>query len=69
MGFPTANILNTEKSLERGVMQVSIENFLPIGFEIVTTDNLTQAKKRSQGKINKGSEAAEAMLEMLKIRQ
>ena len=43
LGFPTANILNTEKSLERGVMQVSLENFLPIGFGIVTTDNLTQA--------------------------
>ncbi len=53
----------------RGIMQVSLENSLPIGFGIITTNNLSQAKKRSQGRTNKGEEATEAALEMLKIRK
>lgn len=50
----------------RGVMEVMLKTGLPIGMGIITTNNLKQAKDRSGAKNNKGSEAAQAVLEMLK---
>ncbi|MDD3498074.1 MAG: 6,7-dimethyl-8-ribityllumazine synthase [Candidatus Moranbacteria bacterium] len=52
----------------KGVMDVMLKFSLPIGFGIITTDNLAQAKKRSGGKNNKGKEAAEAALRMILIK-
>lgn len=49
----------------RGVMNVMLEFSIPVGFGIITTNNLEQAITRSFGKNNKGREAAEAVLEML----
>lgn len=49
----------------RGVMDVMLKYDLPIGFGIITTNNLKQAQSRSSGKNNKGAEAAFAVLEML----
>jgi len=49
----------------RGVMRVMLDSSLPIGFGVITTNNLKQAKERSSGKKNKGSEAAQAALEMI----
>jgi 6,7-dimethyl-8-ribityllumazine synthase len=46
-------------------MSVMLENSLPIGFGVITTNNLRQAKDRSTGKHNKGKEATEAVLEMI----
>ena len=51
----------------RGVMDVMLKFNLPIGLGIITTNNLKQAKERSGKKNNKGSEAAQAILEMLKL--
>lgn len=48
----------------RGVMSVMLETGVPIGFGIITTNNLEQAQERSSGKSNKGFEAAEAALIM-----
>lgn len=49
----------------RGVMDVMLKTGLPIGMGIITTNNLKQAKDRSGVKNNKGSEAAQAVLEMI----
>jgi 6,7-dimethyl-8-ribityllumazine synthase len=49
----------------RGIMSVMIETGIPIGFGVITTNNLEQAKERSSGKSNKGLEAAEAALLMV----
>ena len=50
----------------RGVMEVMLKYDLPIGFGIITVNNLKQAKERAGDKSNKGVEAAEAALEMVK---
>lgn len=47
----------------RGVMQVMLNNSIPIGFGIITTNNIKQAKAR----ISKGTDAAQAVLEMLNL--
>ena len=48
-----------------GLQQVSQAFTLPIGFGVLTTQTLEQALERSGGKMgNKGSEAAEAALDM-----
>jgi len=51
----------------RGIMDVMLKFNIPIGFGIITTNNLKQAQARSHGKSNKGAEAAQAVLEMIKI--
>lgn len=53
----------------RGVMDVMLKYSLPIGFGIITTENLDQAIERSSGKNNKGKEATIAVLKMLKVFQ
>jgi 6,7-dimethyl-8-ribityllumazine synthase len=50
----------------RGVMDVMLKSNLPIGLGIITTNNLKQAQDRCGKNNNKGSEAAQAVLEMLK---
>lgn len=53
-----------------GLSNISIKNTLPIGFGLLTTDNISQAIERSGIKANnKGSEAALAVLEMINILQ
>ena len=51
--------------VSRGIMDVMLNFSIPIGFGVITTNNLKQAKDRSSAKSNKGSEAAEAVLEMI----
>jgi len=53
--------------VSRGIMNVMLANDIPIGFGVLTTQNLKQAEIRSRGKENKGREAAEAALAMIKI--
>lgn len=48
-----------------GVMEIILDYNLPIGFGVLTCNNLKQAEARSRGKQNKGSEAAEAALAMV----
>lgn len=50
-----------------GIMNIITEYKIPIGFGIITTDNIRQAKARSSGKTNKGREAAIAALEVALI--
>lgn len=49
----------------RGVMDIILKFNIPIGFGIITTNNLKQAQARSRGKSNKGREATLAVLEMI----
>jgi len=51
----------------KGIMDVMLKYSLPIGFGVITTNNLKQAQERSDGKNNKGREATQAVLEMIKI--
>lgn len=51
-----------------GLMNVSLEHKMPIGFGILTVDNLDQALARAGSKAgNKGSEAALAVLEQINL--
>lgn len=49
----------------RGIIDVMLKFDIPIGFGVLTTQNLKQAQVRSRGKENKGREAAEAALAMV----
>jgi 6,7-dimethyl-8-ribityllumazine synthase len=51
-----------------GLMNVSLEHVLPVGFGILTVDNLDQALARAGSKAgNKGAEAALAVLEQINL--
>ena len=51
-----------------GLMSVSLEHKIPVGFGILTVDNLDQALARAGCKAgNKGSEAALAVLEQINL--
>lgn len=50
----------------RALMNLSLEFNIPITFEVLAVYTLEQAVKRSQGKLNKGIEAARTLLETIK---
>jgi len=52
--------------VSRGIMDVMLKFNIPIGFGVLTTQNLKQAEVRSCGCENKGREATEAALAMVK---
>ena len=45
-------------------MQLSLRYNVPIGFGIITTNDLAQAEVRSRGEANKGKEAALAAVKL-----
>lgn len=52
----------------KGLAQVSMESGVPIGFGVLTTDNLEQAIERAGSKAgNKGVDAAAAALELFRV--
>ena len=52
----------------KGIAQVSLQSGLPIGFGLLTTDNLEQAIERAGAHVgNKGAEAAAAVLETIRV--
>ena len=54
----------------KGLAHVSLDFGLPVGFGLLTTDNLEQAVERAGSKAgNKGVEAAAAMLETIRVMQ
>jgi 6,7-dimethyl-8-ribityllumazine synthase len=56
------------RSVSMAIMQLGLEAHKPIGFGLLTCNTLEQAQARAGGNIgNKGIEAAEAVLEMLRI--
>jgi 6,7-dimethyl-8-ribityllumazine synthase len=56
-------------AVSNGIMQMNLENGIPIIFGLLTTNDLQQAKDRSGGKHgNKGDEAAITAIKMLALR-
>lgn len=56
--------------LAKGLSQVSMNSGVPVGFGVITTENIEQAIERSGSKAgNKGAEAAAAVVEMVNIGQ
>ena len=60
----TANFDLISRAIINGIMQISISQKKPIGNAIITSFNRAQALKR----FNRGKEAAQAILEVLKIK-
>lgn len=51
-------------AVSSGLMQLSIEREVPIGFGVITTNTLEQARARSSGEENAGKNAAFAALSL-----
>jgi 6,7-dimethyl-8-ribityllumazine synthase len=52
----------------KGIASVSLQTGLPIGFGLLTTEDLDQAVERAGGKAgNKGADSAAAMLESIQV--
>lgn len=52
----------------KGLAQVALESGVPVGFGLLTTDNIEQAIERAGTKAgNKGVEAAAALLETIRV--
>ena len=60
----TANFDLISKAITNGIMEISISQKKPIGNAIITSFNRAQALNR----FNRGKEAAQAILEVLKIK-
>ena len=70
----TAHFDHVCEQSARGIMNVSLENNMPIGNGIITVENEKQAMARSSvdeslGKENKGKEAAQAAVALLRMRK
>jgi 6,7-dimethyl-8-ribityllumazine synthase len=64
----TTHDQHINRAVSMALMQLSLDYNKPVGFGLLTVNNLEQAIQRSGGNIgNKGEEAAEAMLECLKL--
>jgi 6,7-dimethyl-8-ribityllumazine synthase len=58
------------QAVAHGVMNVGLEQKIPVVFGVLTTDNYQQAKERAGGKHgNKGVEAAAAALKMIALHE
>ncbi|MDR1947116.1 MAG: 6,7-dimethyl-8-ribityllumazine synthase [Desulfovibrio sp.] len=52
----------------KGLAQVSLDSGVPVGFGVLTTDNVEQAVERAGSKAgNKGADAAAALLETIRV--
>lgn len=70
----TAHFDHVCEQSSRGIMNVSLDNNMPIGNGIITVENEKQALARSSvdeslGKENKGKEAAQAAVALLRMRK
>lgn len=64
----TTHDQHINRAVSMALMQLSLDYNKPVGFGLLTVNNLEQAIQRSGGNVgNKGEEAAEAMLECLKL--
>ena len=54
------------KAITDAIMELSLKYNLPVSNGVLTCNNQTQAKIRSSGKKNKGIEAANALISVLK---
>lgn len=64
----TTHDQHINRAVSDSLMQLSVQCVKPIGFGLLTCNTLEQALQRSGGNVgNKGHEAAEAALEMLRL--
>ncbi len=65
-GTPHFDFVASEAT--KGLAQVALESGIPVGFGLLTTDNIEQAIERAGTKAgNKGVEAAAALLETIRV--
>ena len=65
-GTPHFDFVATEAT--KGLAQVALQSGVPVGFGLLTTDNIEQAIERAGTKAgNKGVEAATALLETMRV--
>lgn len=55
-------------AVSQALQRIMLDTGIPIGFGIITPNTLAQAKVRSGGSANKGSEAAHAALQMATLK-
>ena len=61
----TSHYEHLAQSVCNGIQQVALEQHIPIGFGVITVENMAQAMDRSGGKQgNKGRDAARSAVEM-----
>ncbi len=64
----TTHDQHINRAVSLGITEVGLSNSLPVLFGMLTCDTLEQAIQRSGGNVgNKGSECAEAALEMISL--
>jgi len=64
----TTHDQHINRAVSMGLMRLSIDNGKPVGFGLLTVNSLEQAIQRSGGTVgNKGEEAANALLDCLKL--
>ena len=64
----TSHDEHINRAVSQALMQLGLENQKPVGFGLLTCNALEQAQARAGGDVgNKGIEAAEAVLEMLRL--
>ena len=64
----TSHDEHINRAVSMVLMEASLSSEKPVGFGLLTCHNLEQAIQRSGGTVgNKGAEAAEAVLEMLRL--
>ena len=64
----TSHDEHINRAVSLSLMQMGVDTTLPIAFGLLTCNTLEQAINRSGGSVgNKGHEAAEAVLELLRL--
>ncbi|MGV3483588.1 MAG: 6,7-dimethyl-8-ribityllumazine synthase [Planctomycetaceae bacterium] len=64
----TSHDEHINRAVSQALMQLALENKKPVGFGLLTCNTLEQAQARAGGDVgNKGIEAAEAILEILRL--
>ncbi len=65
----TTHYEHIAQSVTDGILKVTLDNKMPIGFGIITVENMEQAMDRAGGKSgNKGRDAAKSAIEMAQVK-
>ena len=66
----TTHDQHINRAVSASLMQIGLEHSKPIGFGLLTVNTLEQAQARAGGEVgNKGEEAAQAVLDMLRLQK
>jgi len=63
--FHLLDHLSVAENVARGIMDVQVRAGIPFAFEVLYVSSLKQAQERARGDVNKGAEAARAVLHSL----